>query len=136
MSANPVRLAIQSHLKADAGVSALVGSRIYFQYAPQKATYPLVVFHKQSGRPRWTMQGDPVQSDLWTVKGVSRSDEGAATEAESIAAAIDAALNDASLTITGRECLFLLRESDVDYGEDADGTTYRHCGAMYRVESE
>ena len=136
MAPNPVRMAIHARLVADIPLAALVADRVYFQQAPQDATYPLVVFFKSSGTPRWSFAGDPARADLWTVKGIATG-ASSASKAEDIDAAIEAALRDAPLAITGRDLLLKpLRESDVDFPEDDGGTLYRHAGGTYRLVTE
>ena len=136
MATNPTRLAIYNKLAATGAVTDLVSTRVYFQFAPQGSTYPLITFNRQSGRPDWTSQGDPVENELWQVKGIATGSS-SATAAENIADAIDAALQDAIMTVTGRDVLLKpLRESDVDYAEITDGVLYRHAGALYRLMTE
>ena len=125
---NRLRTPIAELLEDDTTLAGLVGSRIYHPEAPQDATYPLVIFHKQSGTPRWTFQGPPVQDDLWTIKAVDPS----SATVEPIADAIDDAVSDAALDFGG-DTLEFQRQSDVNYGEAATGKTYRHLGAIYRV---
>lgn len=50
--------ALYEHLKTNAGVSALVGSRIYPIEAPQEATQPYIVYQRISG-PRLRSHGGP-----------------------------------------------------------------------------
>ncbi len=50
--------ALYSHLAADAGVSALVGDRIYPTLAPQEAELPYLVYQRVSG-PRVRSHGGP-----------------------------------------------------------------------------
>lgn len=49
--------AIVAHLLANAGVSALAGTRVYGKRAPQAPTYPLVVIHKISGPSEHSQDG-------------------------------------------------------------------------------
>jgi hypothetical protein len=133
MTADPIRLALHKALADDATLKDLVSARIYFQVAPQGATYPLVTFHRQFGAPRWTAKGGPVQSDLYAVKGIAVG-SGSAETVEEIAEAIDGALNDTALAVTGRDVLLKpLRESDIDYSEVDGDKLYRHRGALYRL---
>lgn len=136
MAADPIRLALHKALADDATLAGLVASRIYFQVSPQGATYPVVVFHRQSGTPSWTASGKPVQSDLYAVKGIAVG-TGSGEAVEEIAEAIDGALNDATLAIAGRDVLLKpLRESDIDYPEVDGDRLYRHRGALYRLLTE
>lgn len=135
MAADPIRLAIHKALSENVALIALVGTRIYYQQAPQDATYPLVSFHKQSGMPRRFADMSTVEDDLWTIKGIATGSS-AATKAEEIAAAVDDLLDDADLTVSGKDTISLLRESDVSYSEVKGADIYRHAGAMYRLRTE
>ena len=48
-----LEIGLVAHLTADAGVSALIGSRLYAEQMPQNPTYPAVVYSRVS-----TTQGD------------------------------------------------------------------------------
>lgn len=119
-----LRTAIADLLTGDSGVAALVGTRVYHQTAPQDATYPLIVFFKQSGTPSHQFSG-AVENEIWTVKAVDPK----SSTAEDIADAVDTAM-------AGLEALSVLRIGDVSYGEPSEGKTYRHLGGMYRIYAE
>ena len=123
-----VRLALHALLNADATLTAAVDG-IHHQEAPQDAEHPFVIFHKQSGTPRWTLGGPPVEWELWTVKVVGFS----SGTIEPIAARIETLLDGATLNVDGRATLDVRRESDVNYATGDGATTYRHLGGMYRV---
>lgn len=130
---NPLRAALYAHLTSDPTLVGMLATAtsVYHQQAPQGAAFPFVVFNRQAGTPAWQFAGDPVQDDLWQIKAVSRASS--ASQAENIAERLDAILNRATLTITGRLHLSLLRESDVDYPEQDDADSYQHVGALYRI---
>lgn len=134
MAADPRRLAIYNALAASGTLAALVGTRIFFQTIPQGAAYPAVVFQRQSGRPHRTLS-TYVQDDLFLVKGIATGTS-SATAVDEIAEAIDAALDDATLTIAGHDHLSILRESDISYAEVDEGTLWRHRGGLFRLLSE
>lgn len=46
-----IESALRAHLIANAGVTAIVGSRVYMKHAPTTATYPYIVMHKIGKRP-------------------------------------------------------------------------------------
>lgn len=46
-----IESALRAHLIANAGVTAIVGSRVYMKRAPNSATYPYIVMNKISKRP-------------------------------------------------------------------------------------
>lgn len=122
-----VREALSDHLGADGDLSDLVGEKIFHQQAPQGTKHPFVILHQQTGAPRWTFGGEPVESKLWTVKAVALTSD----EAEAVATAIDECLDGAMLP--GTQTLDVRRESDVNYAEPGDGVTYRHLGGLYRI---
>lgn len=124
-------------LAADAGVSTIVGSRIYESLAPDEAAYPLVIFNLQSGRDVTQAGGDGriLTSPLFLVKAVTQSNGYAS--ADELAHAIDAALEGASGTITlgsqGYAIQTIYRTAPFRFLEPADGLRYFHVGGLYRV---
>jgi Protein of unknown function (DUF3168) len=141
MSTN-IRRALYGKLAGDTTLNGLLASppssyakSIFYQQAPPKAAYPFVVFSKVSGIPTETF-GDPtaLQTDVWQIKGIDHATSADAVEA--ISDRLVALLNDASLSISGATRLYLRRESDVDYSEIADGETFLHSGALYRLVIE
>lgn len=135
----PVRRALYGKLAGDTTLNNLLGTpaagyskAIYHQEAPQDADHPLVIFSKQSGVPTQAMS-DPsaYETDIWLVKAVDRNTS--ADPAESVAARITALLNDASLSISGADTLYLRRQSDVEYSEVDRGQKYQHVGSLFRL---
>lgn len=105
---------------------------IFYQAAPEGALFPLVILNRQSGVPTEAFQ-DPqaLDTDVWLVKGVDHASS--ADTVEAISARIRTLLNDATLSISGEACLYLRRQSDVDYPEVTSGETYLHSGSLYRL---
>lgn len=131
---DPVRAALFARLSATPAVTSQLGAanNIFHRVAPRTATPPYVVMHRQAETDNWTFAGQPLERDMWTVKAISRGSS--ASQAEDIAKAITAALNDAPITVEGYALLNLRRESKVDYGE-IDGTDqYSHVGGIFRVD--
>lgn len=128
---NPVREALNDVLSADATLAGLAPGGVHYRKAPSDATFPLVIFAKQDGRPDWCFDGEPLQWDLWLVKGVGQT-----AEAEDIAAQCAALLDNATLTITGRDHLYLRREGDVDMEEVVKGERFDHVGHIFRLVTE
>lgn len=131
-----VRTALYERLAGDQALTGLLSApdAIYHQVAPQDTETPFVVFHKQTGTPRWQFGGGRVESELWAVRAVDMS--ASATRAEDIAARLDELLNDAELTIDGATLLAIFRESDIDYPETVGADTYHHVGGVYRVVTQ
>lgn len=136
-----VRRSLYGKLAGDTTLNALLGAAptgyahsIFYQEAPEGATFPFLVFSKSSGVPTWAFKADAMDSEVWMVRATDRSTS--ADAAEAIAARVDALLNDASLSISGRTLLYLRREGDIDFSEVTDGVKYAHSGATYRVISQ
>ncbi len=73
-------------------------------------------------------------TDIWMIKAVDRNTT--ADPVEAIAARIITLLNDASLSISGGNLMYLRKESDIDYPELVEGNLYYHCGANFRLVAE
>jgi hypothetical protein len=134
-----VRRALYGKLSGDTTLNTGLGTpptgyskSIYYEVAPEGAAYPLVIFAKSSSVPTEAF-GDPsaLENDIWLVKAISQ--DSSADTAETAQARIITLLNDASLSISGASLLYLRRQSDVDYSEVTDGTTYRHAGSLFRL---
>ncbi|WP_028029892.1 DUF3168 domain-containing protein [Gemmobacter nectariphilus] len=89
-------------LRADAGVSAVVGVRVYDE-PPQNVEFPYVRLGQIDLAPL-RMSGTCVDADiLFSVEAHSRPASGR-VEATRIADAVRAALDDAALTVAGHVC--------------------------------
>jgi hypothetical protein len=143
VSTNAIKRAVYGKLSGDTALTNIMAAAgsvpapgftkaIYYQVAPESATFPYVLFNKQSGVPTEAFN-DPsaYDTDLWLVKGVDRSTS--ADTAEAIGDRIQTLLNDGTLSISGGALLYLRRQSDVDYGEVSEGVQYHHSGSLYRL---
>jgi hypothetical protein len=112
-----------------------MAQNIFHDEAPDNAAFPFIVFSKSSGVPTEAFK-DPsaLETDVWLVKAVDRSTT--ADTAEAISERIKVLLNDATLSISGAVCLYLRRQSDVEYPELVEGNSYRHCGSLYRLVTD
>lgn len=91
--------ALVAALKADAGVTALVGARVYDE-PPQGATFPFVRIGTVTVEPL-RMSGACVDEDIaFSIEAHSRPIAGR-VEATRIAEAIRTALDDQALTVSG-----------------------------------
>ncbi len=128
-----VRRALWAKLNGEGSVTSLLSApaAIYAEVAPPSANFPLIVFSKSAGTPRYAFQARAFDTQVWLVKAVTR--DGSADAGEDIAAAVDAALTNAVLTITDGTLLDLRRESDVAYAETEGDRLYRHRGAYFRL---
>lgn len=135
MNVRDVRRGIYGAITASTAITSQLGgsAAVYFGQAPQSALFPLIIFHKDSGVPRYTLTAgsSAFDEELWTVKVVDRNTT--PDPADVIAYSLDALLTDGAVSISGRNLMYLRRESDVSYMETTDGVTYFHSGAMYRL---
>lgn len=134
VSTKAVRQAIYQKLNVS-GVTTLLANgsaSIFHAVAPPTGSYPMLVFHKQSGVTAATGQGgEELKNTLWLVKAVVRATSSSA--AEDIDKAANDQLHFGDLTITGADDMYLTRESDVEYVETVGDNQYRHVGGIYRL---
>jgi hypothetical protein len=137
-----VKRAVYGKLAGDTTLNNLLGTpasgyskSIYYQQAPAGATYPLVIFNKQSGVPTEAF-ADPsaFDTDIWLVKAIDKNTT--ADPAEAIQARLIALLNDTTLSISGGTLLYLRRQSDVEYPELENGVSFKHAGSLFRLVHE
>jgi hypothetical protein len=134
-----IRRALYGKMAGDTTLNNLLGTpapgygkNIYHKSAPAGATFPYVVFEKQSGVPTEAFtRPSAFETDIWMIKAVDRSST--ADPAEAIADRLKALLNDSTLSISGGTLMYLRRQSDVEYPETVDGMQYAHVGALYRL---
>lgn len=134
VSTKAVRQAIYQKLNVSSVTTLLAGGSagIVHAVAPPTASYPILVFNKQSGITTATGQGgEELKNTLWLVKAVARATSSSA--AEDIDKAANDLLHFGDLTITGADDMYLARESDVEYVETVGDTQYRHVGGVYRL---
>lgn len=134
-----VRRALYGKLAGDSTLNALLATpapgyakAIYHGTAPAEAPYPFVILNRQAGNPTYALTTIPAyETDMWLIKAVD--DEPTADAAEAISARLSTLLNDGVLSISGATQLYLRRESDIEYEEDADGRKYQHVGSLFRL---
>jgi hypothetical protein len=136
-----VRRSLYGKLSGDTTLNGLLAAApasytksIYYGIAPQGAAFPFVIFSKQASTPYYALSERALDNDVWLIKGVDRSES--ADTVDAIASRLDALLTDGTISISGRTQLYLRRESDVDYSEEADGVAYRHAGSLFRLMYE
>jgi len=130
MSTQLLEAALLSKLTGQASlITALGGSYIYNKIAPQPAPGKYVIFQWQGG-------GDENETKhrtrnlVYAVVGVASSQAAAAA----IDAEIDAALHQATLTISGWTNFWTARETDLNLVETDAGEVVRfRVGGLYRI---
>lgn len=126
-AANPLQKAIKDKLDGAAGLTALVGTRIY-DYVPQAETFPYVTFGDDTVLD-WSTFGTLGEEATLTIHVWSRIR--GRKETKSIQSQIDAALNRQALDITGYTAVACVREYQESF-QDPDGITY-HGVQRFRV---
>ena len=119
--------ALVATLKTDAGVAALVGERVYDQ-PPQSATRPFIRIGGIEPRPVRT-DGKSASSITFGIEAHSRPVTSGRVEATRCAEAIEAALNDAALTVAGFEMVQLHWQAQT-VSQDSDGQSYTAIAAF------
>lgn len=115
--------AVNALLKADAGVAALVGARVYAVAAPQAPSYPLLVTAKSGGgAPLRTLGGGTVIHDAeFEVVAEAKT----AAEADAVVRAVQALFNRHSGTTDGTAVLATRLLSDPEDGYDPELKLYQ-----------
>jgi hypothetical protein len=142
MNPTALRRALYGKMSADSTLNNLLATppsgwskSIFYGHAPDHAGYPFVIFNKQSGVPTYANATKAAfETDVWLVKAVDQNTT--ADRAEAVSTRLQDLLNDAGLSISGGTEMWLRRESDVDYLEDADGERFVHSGSLYRLVVE
>ena len=126
-----LQAAIFSKLTADAPVlAALGGARIYDE-VPTRAEFPYLTFGQSTERD-WSTATDLGHEHIFTLHVWSRAR--GRKEADVALAAVEAALHDTALTLSGHR-LVNLRHEFSDSRREPDGETY-HGIARYRAVTE
>jgi hypothetical protein len=146
-----VRRALYGKMAGDTTLNNLLATppaghakSIFHEIAPDKASYPFVIFQKQAGTPTYTFQAGTAayESDVWLIKAIDGPNLDETIErktgdvVEGIKARLTTLLTDATLSISGGTLMYLRRESDVSYPEVSDGETYRHRGSLWRLTQQ
>lgn len=119
-------------LMGDATLAAAVGTRCYGYLAPQKATYPLLLFNLMDGDDVMGVGTARVMfTGLYQIKAVGQGPSFTAIKA--IADRIDAVLHGATGSVVDGAILACTRERPIAYVEVSGETQYRHLGGLYRI---
>jgi hypothetical protein len=127
---NALNTAVYNVLSGNAAlVSALGGTAVYYQQAPDHASLPYVVFSHQAGQPDNT-HGTDDRSQIIYVRGYS----GTATQAGSIDLHCGTTLHRRSLSVAGYTNFWTVRETEQNMIENTpSGEKIYMAGAFYRV---
>jgi hypothetical protein len=129
---NGLWTALYSRLTAATAVTSLLAgtAAVYDTQAPQEAHYPLIIFQQQAGDVETvdphTRHAKDVTVKVITVDGFKK--------AETIDAALNTALDDNKLSVTGHTVIWQRRTADVRYVEvDPAGRSFYHVGGIYHI---
>ena len=129
---NALEQGLYSKLSGTSALTTLLANAtsVYNQIVPKGKAYPLVIFNLQGG-------GDENDTPkrrknyVYLAKAVSAV---SMKQAGLIDAQIDAALHEATLTVTGWTNFWCMRTTDIRYTETtAEGANYFHSGGLYRI---
>lgn len=98
------------------------------------AAEPYLVFLQLDDRDSYTLKQRAFQRHPYFVECVDRGSS--AQRAQNILARVDALLNDAALSISGRTTMYLRREQTIERDEEVSGITYQRVGASYQWWSQ
>jgi hypothetical protein len=117
-------LAVYGLLTQAAGLTALVGSRIYPDLMPDSPTYPSVTYQRLSGSSeRGSTSDPPLKSATYQVSAWSRS----RSEALAVAAQIRVAMDrKRKLTVSGVQVDDCFYQGDVDLVDFETRTYFTH----------
>jgi len=122
---------LYNKLKADSSLTTLLGGTlIYNRRAPQNPGTAYVVFQWQGGGDE-NLQPSRSRNVLYTVKAVCDTAEKAAA----VDSAIDTALHNTTLTVSGWTNINVVRTDDVNFVESTGvETAYYHAGGIYQIQ--
>ena len=137
METNAAEQWLSTTLKADAQLTALVGTRVYNTRRPSPTTpFPCVIFQLQAVRDDLMVLGGVRvwASLLYLVRGIAEqtSYEG---NLATIANRIDAVLHAQSGTASAGVVWVAVRERPFQMSEIVDGRTFAHLGGLYRIQA-
>ena len=105
---------------------------VFHGQAPPDAAYPFVIINKQSkSRTRAFAKTTAFEAETWLVKAVDRNST--SNRAEEISEAVEAALTNGTLTVSGKTVEDIYPTGDVDFLEAEDDQVFRHHGTLFRV---
>ena len=122
-----LQAAIVTALKANAGVAAIVGTRVY-DNVPPSATFPYISLGDSQVLPDKADCIDGTEI-FFNLDGWSRDNR--FPECKTISKAVVAALDDQPLTVTGYTAV-VFELDNINYLRDPDGIT-RHVALSFRV---
>jgi hypothetical protein len=127
-------VALYTTLAGGTALTALLAgtTSVYESQAPDKSTYPFVVFNHQGGGPD-NINPSEIESNLWLVKVYSAT---SAKSASDIFAQADALLHRKNISIGSAKTFWCCREQNVKLVENPPNGVIRYMrGGIYRIRT-
>src|SRR6266496_3411513 len=129
---------LQSYLAADATLGALI-TGVWVHSVPRSQALPVVKIDRQSASDIYTVNLYRALSDLlYLVRGIDHwkgSGQQDWSTAQAIGNRLDVLLHKHSEATASIQVDIFREESFVDEQTSSDGTTFLHCGGMYRIRT-
>jgi hypothetical protein len=124
---------IYGRLTADTELVSLVGENVYRDVAPQRATYPMVLFWSTGGSDLIGQGAVRIWTEAtFTIEAVC--DEESADKGEQIAARVYALFDRASGSTDAARILSCVRESVTDDTDQDGAKLYPRLGGSFRLQ--
>lgn len=132
----PVAEAIYAKLASSGSVTSLLtdgSAGIYYAEAPENARHPLLLYYESSDLPTYALGKTRAWTEhRYTVEAIVESSS--FRQAKAIADAVDAALSDATLTVSGVNVIAIEQIGAIpDRPETVGGVRFNHAGFDFRV---
>jgi hypothetical protein len=125
--------ALYSRLSADATLTSLGCTGVYYGVAPRSATTPFLTIQLSDGTDSHTFGQRATTRERWIVKGWTSGDSHLV--AKQITERADALLDHYDLPVGGGTVMVCRRTGELpDLSESADGVVYRQSGGRYEIE--
>lgn len=123
---------LRSTITGDEAVAAAIGDRVYRHKAPKATAYPCVVLSRMHGRHQKAVGGARLATRLvYKVVVINRVPEAQSDQADVLAGAIDALLEDTAAPGEGVVYCECVEPYDAEY--EIAGVSYIERGGLYRI---
>lgn len=127
--------AVDTMLATSAGVTAIVGDRIFPDVAPPDTEYPFVVYGQQSTSDLQGVGPDRIWTEVeMLIRGYAGTDD--YEPLRPLAKAIDGAFRSATVTTTGGSVVSAQRIRPFAQREEYETGPVRALGGIYRVYTQ
>lgn len=135
LPSGPIEACLYSTLTNNAPLQALgVGGvvKVFHRVAPEIEVNPFCVFQSMTpGTDVYTLSQRAYIDAVYKVEAYTRGPSNKVCQ--QLAEAIDTALTDQALTVTGWGLMYIRREQILDTTEESAGVLWNRIGALYRI---